>query len=48
MTREQAETFYAVHKERPVFSRAGGFHDFRVPSSFKFSRAKTPCSNTAK
>ena len=30
MTREQAETFYAVHKARPFFRRVGGLHDFRA------------------
>jgi len=46
MTREQAETFYAVHKARPFF---GELVDFMIsgPWSFKFSRAKTPCSNIA-
>ncbi len=29
ISREQAEKFYAVHRERPFFRRVGRFHDFR-------------------
>jgi nucleoside-diphosphate kinase len=30
LSREQAEGFYAVHRERPVFPRPGQLHDLRA------------------
>ena len=46
MTREQAETFYAVHKARPFF---GELVDFMtsVRSWCRCWKARAPCSNTA-
>ena len=46
MTREQAETFYAVHKARPFF---GELVDFMISgrSWCRCWKARTPCSSTA-
>ncbi len=47
MTRGQAETFYAVHKERPFFGElVTSWSPAR--SSCRFSRATTPSRATAR
>ncbi len=47
MTRAQAETFYAVHKERPFF---GELVDFMTsgPWSCRCSKARAPSRSTAR
>ena len=47
MTRGQAETFYAVHKARPVLRRARRLHDLGSRSSCRCWKARARSPNIA-
>ena len=48
MTRDQAETFYAVHRERPFFGELVEHDDRRPRWSCRCSKARTPSRRTAR